>query len=94
MIRSNESAIQRLQVGLVGLLSVLVFVSIASMILTRADGTAQSAATQEAAKSAGQDANAKPSGDDPLVELGVTPVVPEQQGKQAPAGPATQKPQN
>jgi hypothetical protein len=81
MIRSNESAMQRLQVGLVGLLSVLVFVSIASMILHRADGT-------------GQAANAKSSGDDPLVELGVTPVVPEQQGKQAPAGPATQKPRN
>lgn len=94
MVRSNESAIQRLQVGLVGLLAVLVFVSIASMILNRAGGDAQNNAAQEAAKTAGQGSNNISSEDDPLVELGVTPVVPEHQGKQAPTKPSSQPTQN
>lgn len=94
MARSNESAVQRLQVGLVGLLSVLIFVSIASMILTQADGSTQNSAAQAAAKAAGQGSDPKTANDDPLVELGVTPVVPEQQGKQAPPQAAPQTPQN
>lgn len=95
MARSNESAMQRLQVGLVGLLAVLIFVSIASMILNRAGGSAQSsAAAQAAATSTGQNPDAKSLSDDPLVELGVTPVVPEQQGKQPPTNTAPKNSQN
>ncbi len=95
MARSNESAMQRLQVGLVGLLAVLIFVSIASMILNRAGGSAQSsAAAQAAATAASQNPDAKSSSDDPFVELGVTPVVPEQQGKQSLAKPAPKNSQN
>jgi hypothetical protein len=91
MVRSNESAVQRLQVGLVGLLSVLIFVSVASMILNRADNGSQSITAQSGTKAANQDGDKASSSDDPLVELGVTPVVPEQQDKQA---PAQQAPQN
>lgn len=90
MARSNESAIQRLQVGLVGLLVVLLFVSVASMILDGADDPAKSTAAQKAGGAAGD----KAKGDEPLVELGVTPVVPEQPEKQSTLRPATGTPQN
>lgn len=86
MARSNESAIQRLQVGLVGLIVVLLFVSVASMILNRADDPAKSSAAQ----AAGVGQNGKTAGDEPLVELGVTPVVPEQPEKQTTSQPAPQ----
>jgi hypothetical protein len=92
MARSNESAIQRLQVGLVGLLVVLLFVSIASMILDGANDPIQAVTDGSDAKTGGA-ANAKAAGEEPLVELGVTPVVPEQPAKQA-ATPAAGTPQN
>ena len=86
MARSNESAIQRLQVGLVGLIVVLLFVSVASMILDGADEPAKTAAAQSAAGTE----NGKAANEEPLVELGVTPVVPEQPEKQTTAQPAPQ----
>ena len=89
MAPSNESAIQRLQVGLVGLIVVLLFVSVASMILDGADEP-----TATTAQSAGGGANGKAVGEEPLVELGVTPVVPDQQTKPAPVPPANRTPQN
>jgi hypothetical protein len=89
MARSNDSAIQRLQVGLVGLVVVLLFVSVASMILDGADDPAKTAAAQAAAGE-----NGKATGEEPLVELGVTPVVPEQPEKQTNTQPATGAPQN
>ncbi len=85
MARTNESAIQRLQVGLVGLLVVLICVSIASMILNRADEQQASAAT------AGGAAEAKAPGaasEKQVVEIGVTPVIPEQSAKQPAPGKA------
>ena len=88
MARSNDSAIQRLQVGLVGLMVVLLFVSVASMIL---DGAVDPAKT--AAQAAGGE-NGKATGEEPLVELGVTPVVPEQPEKQTNMQPASGTPQN
>lgn len=90
MARSNESAVQRLQVGLVGLIVVLLFVSVASMILDGADDPAQTAAAQKA----GGVENGKAGGEEPLVELGVTPVVPEQPEKQKTVQPARRNPQN
>ena len=79
MARSNESAIKRLQVGLVGLIVVLLFVSVASMIL---DG-------------AKDPSDGKSVSEEPLVELGVTPVVQEQPEKQTtPQPPASGTPQN
>lgn len=89
MARSNDSAIQRLQVGLVGLVVVLLFVSVASMILDGADDPAKTAAAQAAGGE-----NGKATGEEPLVELGVTPVVPEQPEKQTNTQPASGAPQN
>lgn len=84
MVRSTDSAIQRLQVGLIGLLVVLLFVSLASMLSESADGPDKAAAragSPQAGSGAGQKA-----GSDPVVELGVTPVVPDQPEKRpAPA---------
>ncbi len=83
MARTDESAVQRLQVGLVGLLAVLIFVSIASMILNRADGPTQPvSATENGGAADGKD------GGEPLVELGVTPMVPEQTDKAPQTGAA------
>jgi hypothetical protein len=93
MARTNESAIQRLQVGLVGLIVVLLFVSVASMILDGADDPARTAAAQAAAKASGAP-NGKDTNEEPLVELGVTPVVPDQSEKQTFAQPASGAPQN
>lgn len=90
MARSNESAIQRLQVGLVGLIVVLLFVSVASMILDGAADPAQTAAAQKA----GGVESGKATSEEPLVELGVTPVVPDQPEKQKTAQPARRNPQN
>lgn len=89
MARSNDSAIQRLQVGLVGLVVVLLFVSVASMILDGADDPAKTAAAQAVGGE-----NGKAIGEEPLVELGVTPVVPEQPEKQTNTQPASGTPQN
>ena len=89
MARSNDSAIQRLQVGLVGLMVVLLFVSVASMILDGADDPEKTAATQAAGGE-----NGKVADEEPLVELGVTPVVPDQPEKQKTAQPASGAPQN
>jgi hypothetical protein len=87
MARTNESAIQRLQVGLVGLLAVLICVSVASMILSRADnGEAAVAKVDGAARGE----SAAKGSDEAVVEIGVTPVVPEQPEKT----PAANLPQN
>ena len=80
MARTNESAVQRLQVGLVGLLVVLICVSIASMILSRADSSEAASAKLNGTVPASE--SAKAPSEDPMVELGVTPVVPEQPDKQ------------
>lgn len=89
MARSNDSAIQRLQVGLVGLMVVLLFVSVASMILDGADDPEKTTAAQAAGGESGKVADGEP-----LVELGVTPVVPDQPEKQKTAQPASGAPQN
>lgn len=93
MARTNESATQRLQVGLVGLLVVLIFVSIASMILNRAGNPAVKANAEELAKNGGSPSDGA-TNEDPLVELGVTPVVPEQSAPQPKPNPASPTRQN
>jgi hypothetical protein len=87
MARKTESAVQRLQVGIVGLLVVLLFVSLASMLSDNADNPSKTA-TADAVKN-GTSVEGK-STDEPLVELGVTPVVPEQPAKEPAAGKTTQ----
>ena len=87
MARTTESAVQRLQVGLVGLLVVLLFVSLANMLIDRADRPDKTAAQAEAAKQGGD----KAGPDQPPVEIGVTPVMPEQaEPKAAQPAPAPQ----
>ena len=73
MARSNVSALQRIQVGVLGLLAVLLFVYIANLILERVPSRNASTAV-EGAPAAGGPAKLK---DEPLAELGVTPVVEE-----------------
>jgi hypothetical protein len=82
-----QSAMQRIQVGLIGLVSVLLFVSIASMIF---DQTSPNAGSSQAAAKSGQNMEqAAPSRDEPLAELGVAPAVADQEAaaKQAPPPP-------
>jgi hypothetical protein len=80
MARTTESAMQRLQVGLLGLLVVLLFVSLASML---SGGTDEKSKTSASAGGipAGASDETKKTPDEPPVELGVTPVVPEQPDK-------------
>jgi hypothetical protein len=72
-----QSAVQRIQVGLIGLVTVLLFVSIANMVFDRTSSTADG--PQQAKVNAAADA-AKPEQrqDEPLAELGVAPAVSEQ----------------
>jgi hypothetical protein len=92
MVRSSDSAIKRLQVGLIGLLAVLLFVSLASMLTGRADGPGKADTTAGSAQ-ATSPTGTKNDKDEPVVEMGVTPIVPEQPdklpAKAAPASGAT-----
>ena len=71
MARPAQSAVQRIQVGLLGLLTVLLFVSIANMILDRADSGQP---LQPSSTVTGTQSGSQPK-DEPLAELGVTPSV-------------------
>ena len=71
MVEQRQSAIQRIQVGVVGLVVVLLFVTLANMVLDRVSDGPQAGGTPNAAPTvAGGDATP----DEPLAELGVTPV--------------------
>jgi hypothetical protein len=75
MVEGRDTAIQRIQVGVIGLVVVLLFVSLANMVLDRAADTelASGVSAEAASAEAGaQDANLP---DEPLAELGAAPVV-------------------
>jgi antitoxin (DNA-binding transcriptional repressor) of toxin-antitoxin stability system len=80
MAEQRQSAMQRIQVGLVGLVIVLLFVSLANMVLDRVnDGTSVTST-----------ANGQPVAveseqlpDEPLAELGVTPVAKDEEEAKA-----------
>lgn len=76
MVEQRQSAMQRIQVGLIGLVVVLLFVSLANMVLDRVADTPSGAtsANEQAAT-----ANTEPMPDEPLAELGVTPVTNEEE---------------
>ena len=71
MVEPRQSAMQRIQVGLVGLVVVLLFVSLANMVLDRVTGA------PSASEAPGMTENKAEVTDEPLAELGVTPVANE-----------------
>jgi hypothetical protein len=75
MARPAESAMQRIQVGLIGLLTVVLFAWIASMVIDRAEQKAAKSGTSGSASISQPEPVVK---DEPLAELGVTPAAPEQ----------------
>lgn len=75
MNHPRQSALQRIQVGLIGLVVVLLFVSIANMALEKA-GISQGSAPSGGGITGTEIATeAKKAPNAPLAELGVTPVV-------------------
>jgi hypothetical protein len=88
MVEQKQSAIQRIQVGLVGLFVVLLFVTLANMVLDRVSDAPQTGGVPEATPLIA-DKDATP--DEPLAELGVTPVAKETDAERA-AKAATQTP--
>jgi hypothetical protein len=74
MAEQKQSAIQRIQVGLVGLLVVLLFVTLANMVLDRVSDGPQTGGIPDAAPLI---ADKDKTPDEPLAELGVTPVAKE-----------------
>lgn len=93
MVRNSDSAMQRLQVGLIGLLVVLLFVSLASMLTDRVDGPGKVGAPEDTAQ-AGGPAGGKDAKDEPVVDVSVTPVVADQPEKQSAKLPANAVPAN
>lgn len=71
MVEQKQSAIQRIQVGVVGLVVVLLFVTLATMVLDRVSDSAQVPGAMEATPIT-EVKDETP--DEPLAELGVTPV--------------------
>jgi hypothetical protein len=85
MVEQRQSALQRIQVGLIGLVVVLLFVSLANMVLDRVTGgrDAGAVANGESGTTGG---DSMP--DEPLAELGVTPVAKDDETAKALAAPA------
>ncbi len=84
MVEPRQSAMQRIQVGVIGLVVVLLFVSLANMVLDRVQ-TGPDAVANGNAK-AEIDHLAPP--DEPLAELGVTPVAKDDGAEKALEEPA------
>jgi hypothetical protein len=72
MVEPRQSALQRIQVGLVGLVVVLLFVSLANMVLDRVSGG------PSVSEAPGMAETKVVIPDEPLAELGVTPVATEE----------------
>jgi hypothetical protein len=71
LVEPRQSALQRIQVGLVGLVVVLLFVSLANMVLDRMVETPVDPTIEESGPVGAQGDEVR---DEPLAELGVTPV--------------------
>jgi hypothetical protein len=76
MVEQRQSAMQRIQVGIIGLVVVLLFVSLANMVLDRVTG---GQSTSELPNSEVVAAEQDKLPDEPLAELGVTPVAKEEE---------------
>ncbi len=75
MNHPRQSALQRIQVGLIGLVVVLLFVSIANMALEKAGFIQGSTPSGGGITGTEIATEAKAAPTTPLTELGVTPVV-------------------
>lgn len=83
MVEQRQSAIQRIQVGVVGLVVVLLFVTLATMVLDRVSDSPQAPGTIDATPMT----EAKDeTPDEPLAELGVTPVAKDESASQPATG--------
>ena len=69
-----QSAIQRIQVGLIGLVAVLLFVSITNLIVDRSTANNRNS-RQTSDKTGAKTEVSGQSRDEPLAELGVAPTV-------------------
>lgn len=85
--RIRSEAIQRLQVGLSGLAAILLLVSLASVIINRANQSQQTAVPDTTASA---DDAATPN-KDPLVDAGVVPQMPAGLDTAAPDSPAANR---
>ena len=79
MVEQRQSAVQRIQVGVIGLVVVLLFVTLANMVLDRVSSGSQGAGTPGAAPIA---TGGEATPDEPLAELGVTPVAKGEEPRQ------------
>ncbi len=75
MVEPRQSALQRIQVGLIGLVVVLLFVSLANMVLDR---VIKGPTMSEAPGMTGLSSDKAEVPGEPLAELGVTPVAKEE----------------
>ena len=85
MVEQRQSAMQRIQVGVIGLVVVLLFVTLANMVLDRVTA-GQAAGALPNSRAITADDEAMP--DEPLAELGVTPVAKDDEAKKAIEEPA------
>jgi hypothetical protein len=76
MVEQRQSAMQRIQVGVIGLVVVLLFVTLANMVLDRVTG-GPSASELPNSETVAAEQDKLP--DEPLAELGVTPVAKEEE---------------
>jgi hypothetical protein len=84
LVNPRQSALQRIQVGLVGLVAVLLFVSLANMVLDR---VAKTPPTDPMSAPQGSASVKDSTPDEPLAELGVTPVASDAQDKSGAISP-------
>jgi hypothetical protein len=84
MVEPRQSAMQRIQVGVIGLVVVLLFVSLANMVLDRVQTGPEAVAVGNG--TAEIDPSSPP--DEPLAELGVTPVAKDDGAEKALEEPA------
>lgn len=91
MAKSKETTMQRIQVGTLGLAAVLILVTAANMVISRADeSTGDIVNTQ-----AGQDSPVSvPTSQEPLAEIGVAAQVDADQEVKKPAASKLPQPTN
>ena len=78
VVEQRQSALQRIQVGLIGLVVVLLFVSLANMVLDRVTDAPPVSETRELSESGNVNLAPNEAPAEPLAELGVTPVAPDE----------------